>query len=81
MDKQHNGIFRKYALEQVKSPENLSDYIRVTTPAAWLLIAAAVAILAGFAIWGFFGSVEVIDAAGIAQQVRPIDFLLGTMGG
>jgi hypothetical protein len=76
MEKQRNGIFRKYALEQVKSPENLSDYIRVTTPSAWLLIAAAAAILAGFAIWGFFGSIEIIDAAGMVQQIRPIDFLL-----
>jgi hypothetical protein len=74
-DGKNKELFRKFALEQVKTPENLSDYIRVTTPSAWLLLAAAAIVLAVLLIWGFFGSVEVVGVDGVVQQMRPIEFL------
>jgi hypothetical protein len=74
-DGKKKELFRKFALEQVKTPENLSDYIRVTSPSAWLLLAAAAIVLAVLLIWGFFGSVEVVGVDGVVQQMRPIEFL------
>ncbi|MDR0904204.1 MAG: hypothetical protein LBM59_06190 [Ruminococcus sp.] len=74
-----SSIFRKVALERVKTVDDLSDYIRVSTPTAWLLILAAIIILAAFAVWGFFGSVELIDAHGNVDQIRPIELLIGKL--
>jgi hypothetical protein len=77
--KNDSSIFRKVALERVKTVDDLSDYIRVSTPTAWLLVLAAVIILAAFAVWGFFGSVELIDNHGNIDQIRPIELLIGKL--
>ena len=51
-------IFRKKSLDKISSPESLNDYIRVSSPAVWLIIAAVIVLLAGTCIWGFFGYIE-----------------------
>lgn len=53
-------IFRKKSLDKLKSPENLNDYIRVTNPAVWLLLAAVIVLLIGVVIWGIFGHIETV---------------------
>lgn len=51
-------IFRKKSLDKIKSPENLNDYIRVTNPGVWLLLAAVIVLLIGVVLWGTFGHIE-----------------------
>lgn len=51
-------IFRKDAMNQITSPENLDSYIRVTTPSIWLLVCAILAFLTGITIWGIFGHLD-----------------------
>ena len=51
-------IFRKKSIDKVKSPESLDDYIRVSNPGVWLLLAGIIALLAGALIWGIFGRVD-----------------------
>ncbi|MDR0974270.1 MAG: hypothetical protein LBL80_01105 [Ruminococcus sp.] len=77
MEDKNKSIFRQKALSQVNTIEDLSDYIRVTTPSAWLLILAVMVILASLAVWGFFGSVPLTDSNGVTEQVRPIELLIG----
>ena len=43
-----NPIFRKKSLDRISSPEALDDYLRVTTPAIWLILTAVIMLLAGF---------------------------------
>ena len=50
-------IFRKKSLEKIKSPESLDDYVRVTNPTVWLLLAAVIVLLVGAIIWGTFGHI------------------------
>lgn len=51
-------IFRKKSLNNIKSPEDLNDYVRVANPGVWLIIVAIVVLLAGACIWGVFGKIE-----------------------
>ncbi len=69
------GIFREKSLERVSSPEELNDYIRVTTPSVWLVLAALVILLAGMLAWSVFGTVEAHAADGSAEQVHPIVYV------
>ena len=46
-----NQVFRKKSLEQISSPEQLNDYLRVTNPAVWLLLTAVILLLVGVLIW------------------------------
>ena len=49
-------IFREENLKKVSSPDRLNDYIRVTNPSVWLLLAAIIVLLAGACVWGIFGN-------------------------
>ena len=40
-------LFREKNLKKVNSPESLNDYVRVSNPGVWLLLAAVIALLAG----------------------------------
>ncbi len=44
-------IFRKSSIARVSSPEQLNDYIRVSNPSVWMM-------LAGVCVWGIFGRLE-----------------------
>ena len=53
-----NQIFRKKSLDKVSSPEQLNDYIRVSNPGVWLVLAAVIVLLIGVCVWGIFGRLE-----------------------
>ena len=60
-------LFRKKSLDKIKSPENLTDYIRVSSPSMWLLFIAAAALALGAALWFFVGRPAVDAAAARAE--------------
>lgn len=51
-------IFRKKSLERVASPEQLNEYIRVSTPGMWMVLAAIVVLLVGVCVWGVVGHLD-----------------------
>jgi hypothetical protein len=70
-----SDLFRKKSLERINSPEELSDYIRVTTPSVWLVLLATAILLAGMLAWSILGTVEVEGANGGVKEVHPISFV------
>ena len=42
-----NGLFRKKALDQISSPEQLNDYIRVVNPSVWFMMIGVIIFLVG----------------------------------
>ena len=78
-------LFREKSLEAVESPESLNDYLRVTSPGVWLVLAAVVALLIGAILWGVFGhirttaevAVSVEDGKGVCYV--PFDKIDGVM--
>ena len=61
-----NQIFRKESLDQISSPEQLNDYLRVTNPAVWLVLTAVILLLAGMLLWASVASIDSF-ASGAAQ--------------
>lgn len=75
-----NSVFRQKSIERVSSPEQLNDYIRVTNPGIWIILAAVVVLLAGFIVWGTVGTLEtklrvaaVSDSKGVTCYVKEAD--------
>ena len=68
-------IFRKKSLDRVSSPEQLNDYIRVTTVSVWIVLLALVILLLGMLAWSVFGRVEVHQDDGSLEQIHPITFV------
>lgn len=65
MAEQNSGIFRKKSIERISSPEQLTDYLRVTNPGIWVLLAAVITLLGGLFAWSMTGSLETL-ADGVA---------------
>ena len=62
-------LFRKEAVDRVSSPEQLNDYIHVTSPAIWMALAGIICILVGAIVWGVFGNIySTVDGAGIVKN-------------
>ena len=51
---EQTSVYRKTSMERISSPEQLNDYLRVTNPAVWIVLAAVAALLVGTLIWGCF---------------------------
>ena len=71
-----NSIFREKNLTQVSSPEQLNDYIRVSTPAVWLVLTAMVLLLVGVTLWGCLGRLEAHTESGETEEVAPVEFVV-----
>ena len=64
-----SNLFRQKSLERISSPEQLSSYIRVSTPSVWLLLTAIVILLTGVCVWGVFGHMDTtLPAAAVSQD-------------
>lgn len=59
-------VFRKQALDRAASPEHLDDYIKVSNPGIWIVLAACVVFLAGIGIWCVFGRIADVQT-GVVQ--------------
>lgn len=63
-------IFRKETLDRISSPEQLSDYLRVTSPGLWVLFVAIVSMLVGFFVWMSVGIIETTVPAGVSTKAH-----------
>ena len=59
-------IFRKKSLDRIASPESLGDYLRVTNPAVWMILAAVILLIVGMLIWSASAQIDSF-ATGTAQ--------------
>ena len=53
-----NSLFRKKSLERISSPEEMHDYMRVTSPRLWMLLAAIVVLISGFIVYAAMTTLE-----------------------
>ena len=51
-------IFREKSLKKIASPEQMNDYIRVSSPSVWMVLTAVIVLLAGVCVWGMFGHLD-----------------------
>ena len=53
-----HSVFRQKSMERITSPEQMNDYIRVSNPSVWMLLAAVIVLLIGVCVWGAFGHLD-----------------------
>ncbi len=59
-------------IPKIKSPEQLDNYIRVTSPGSWLVLSSIIVLLAGFTFWIFTGEIETKEH----EIISPVSFIL-----
>ncbi len=57
-EQQKSKLFREKSLDAIESPESLNDYLRVTSPGVWLVMASVIVLLVGGILWGVFGHIR-----------------------
>lgn len=66
MGEKNQTLFRKKAMARISSPEDLTSYLRVTSPGLWVILAAVIALLIGMFAWSAVGVLETtVDATAI----------------
>ena len=70
------NLFRKKSIERISSPEQLNDYLRVTSPSIWIILAAVIVLLCGLLIWSSVTTIEssVEGSAEVKNGVMTIRF-------
>ena len=69
MAENKSTIYRKKTLERIASPEQLTDYLRVTNPGIWVVLTAVILLLAGIFAWSMVGTLETtVDATVIVEN-------------
>ena len=63
------------AMEMIDSPEQLNDYIKVTTPSVFAILVAVLILTAGIIIWSIFGVMTVNTKDG-TKTVAPITYVI-----
>lgn len=76
--KEKKSIFRKETVDRISSPDQLTDYLRVTNPGIWVVLATVILLLAGVLVWSSIGTLETtVDATIIVEerqaQVIPLE--------
>lgn len=61
-------LFREKSLQAVESPESLNDYLRVTSPGVWLVLAAVILLLVGAILWGIFGHIRTTSQVAVTVE-------------
>ena len=69
-------VFREKSMKRVSQPEDLDDYIRVTTPSVWIVLIAVVLVLAAVVGWMIFGTVDVHNDDGTVTKTHPILYVI-----
>lgn len=66
------GLFRKKSLDRIASPEQMHDYMRVTSPRLWMLLGAIALLLVGFIVYASTARME--NTVPIKVQVEQYEF-------
>lgn len=61
-------LFRRESIDHISSPEQLTDYLRVTNPRIWVILAAVILLLAGIFAWSMIGTLETTTGARVIVQ-------------
>ena len=84
-EQQQTTLFRKKAMERISSPEQLTEYLRVTNPGIWVILVAVILLLAGVFAWSTVGTLETkaevkVIVADHTAQVVPFESEVLTEG-
>ena len=53
-----DSLFREKTVKRISSPEDLSNYLHVTRPSVWLILAAVILMLLGMLVWSSIASID-----------------------
>ena len=68
MTENNSGVFRQRAIDKMSSPDELTDYLKVTNPSVWAVLIAIIILLAGIFAWSCVGTLQTRANAQVVVQ-------------
>lgn len=72
---ERTSIFRAKSLDRISSPEEIDEYMKVTSPSMWLVLGTVFLLLAAALLWSVTGRIETTENGRITE-IAPITFLI-----
>lgn len=70
---ENDTVFRDKSIERLSSPDQLNDYVKLSDPGIWFILAAIVMALTGACIFGIFGHIDSkVPGVGIVKEGRMV---------
>ena len=73
------SVFRKKSLDKISSPEEIDEYMKVTSPSLWIIFGAVLLVLIAVVLWSITKEIEVsviADGQTVTEIIKPIELLL-----
>ncbi len=70
MDEKNEPAPRGETPRRVSSPDQLTDYLRVTNPGIWVLLACVILLLAGIFAWASIGTLETVMTVKVSVEAQ-----------
>lgn len=61
-------IFRQKSVDRVSSPEQLDNYLKVTSPSVWLVLVGIIIILVAAIVWSTYGKLNTYTPVGCVVE-------------
>ena len=65
-EQENQNLFRENVLKKISTPDQLSDYLRVTNPPVWIILVAILLMLVGLFIWAANATIETTVSAQVS---------------
>ena len=66
--------------QRVSSPDQLTDYLRVTNPGIWVLLACVILLLTGVFAWASIGTLETVIPVKVSVEAQTATVIPGGSG-
>ena len=73
-------LFRKQTIDRISSPEQLTDYLKVTNPGIWIVLLAVIVLLTGLLVWSASGRLETRVPASMTVQAGEAEIIAAGQG-
>lgn len=71
-----SSLYREKNVQRASSPEQLNQYIRVSSPGVWAVLLGIIILLAGVCVWGIFGRLETtVKAVAISDGAKVVCYI------
>ena len=69
-------IFREKNINQITSPDELNDYLRVTNASVWTILIAVILLLSGLLVWASIGHLDTYAQANVIVKDKQLQIIV-----
>ena len=65
-------LFREKNINQITSPDELNDYLKVTNTSVWTILVAVILLLSGLLVWASIGHLDTYAEANVIAKDKMV---------